>query len=141
MGVMPARAKRAEGEQRVAVPMRPTMARVLVVDDDLELQESLAEAIGLGGHEVSVASNGAEALDVLRSRHIDLVILDVMMPVMDGVQFRAEQKRDPAIAGIPVIVVSAASPIPKIDAAQILAKPVELRTLLSAVDLHARAAA
>jgi DNA-binding response OmpR family regulator len=112
------------------------MARVLIVDDDVELLDSLVDAIAFGGHEVSTAANGREAIEVLRSRSIDLVVLDVMMPGMDGAQFRAEQLRDPAIAHVPVIVVSAASPLPEIDAAEILPKPFDLDELLSAVARH-----
>ena len=112
------------------------MARVLVVDDDVELLGTLVDAVGSDGHEVSTASNGLEALRALRSRPFDLVLLDIMMPVMDGLQFRAEQKRDPAIAGVPVVVVSAASPMPRIDAAEVLTKPLELDALLSAVARH-----
>jgi len=74
----------------------------------------------------------------LRSRPIDLVILDMMMPVIDGHQFRAEPKLGPALAEIPIVVVSAASPIPEIDAAETLSKPVDLDALLSAATRHSR---
>jgi CheY-like chemotaxis protein len=113
------------------------MSRVLVVDDDPDLQDALAEAVAIAGHDVRVASNGREALEVMRRHPVELVLLDMMMPVMDGQQFRAEQRRDPTIAHVPVIVVSAASPIPVVDAAAILSKPVDLDALLDAVDRHA----
>jgi CheY-like chemotaxis protein len=112
------------------------MARVLVVDDDVELLDSLVDAVAFGGHEVSTAANGREALQMLRSRAIDLVVLDLMMPEMNGAQFRAEQMRDPSIAHVPVIVVSAASPLPQLDAAEVLPKPFDLDALLSAVARH-----
>jgi CheY-like chemotaxis protein len=112
------------------------MAHVLVVDDDVDLQDALVAAFAIGGHQVSVASNGREALDAVRGDRIDVIVLDIMMPVMDGVQFRAEQVRDPAIADIPVVVISAASPIPRIDAAEILPKPLNLDALLAAVARH-----
>ena len=112
------------------------MARVLVVDDDLDLLDTLAEAFRFGGHEVSVAANGRDALHVLRSTEIDVIVLDMMMPVMDGTQFRATQVSDPAIAHIPVVVVSAATPIPRIDAAEVLPKPLDLDVLLSVVARH-----
>jgi CheY-like chemotaxis protein len=112
------------------------VARVLVVDDDVDLQDTLVAAFAIGGHQVSVASNGREALDAVRGDHFDVIVLDVMMPVMDGVEFRAEQARDPEIADIPVVVISAATPIPRIDAAEILPKPVALDALLSAVERH-----
>jgi len=113
------------------------MARVLIVDDDLDLQDALADAVRLEGHEVRVASNGLEGLVALRSHPIDLIILDMMMPVMDGRAFRAEQQRDPQLAGVPVVVVSASLPIPDVGAAETLPKPVDLEVLFAAVARHA----
>jgi CheY-like chemotaxis protein len=113
------------------------MARVLVVDDDPDLLDAIADAIRDAGHEVGTAANGQQALEALRGHLFQLVLLDIMMPVMDGLRFRAEQLKDPAIAGIPVVVISAASPIPKIDAAAILAKPLDLGVLLATVERHA----
>jgi DNA-binding NtrC family response regulator len=63
----------------------PAMGRVLVVDDDQDLAESLADYIGMSGHEVAVASNGKEAVECFRERDFDMALMDVRMPIMNGV--------------------------------------------------------
>ena len=82
--------------------------RVLVVDDDPELREATSELIEDAGYEVEQAANGAEALARLRaSDPPSLVLLDMMMPVMDGWELLSQRKQDARLRGIPVIVVSA----------------------------------
>ena len=111
--------------------------RILVVDDDSDIRAALEDALSVSGYEVADARNGNEALQRLRSVRCDLVLLDLMMPVMTGWEFRDEQLRDPAVAGVPVIVISAArSPAP-IDAAAYLPKPFDLDRLLELVDRFA----
>jgi CheY-like chemotaxis protein len=83
--------------------------KILVVDDDLAVQESLEEVLLSAGYCVSIASNGRVALDRLQTSRPDVILLDLMMPVMDGWQFRDAQKRDHALADIPVIIISAAA--------------------------------
>jgi CheY-like chemotaxis protein len=83
------------------------MARVLVADDDLDLRESLRLALELNGHEVDEARNGQEALERLASEPPCVILLDLMMPIMDGWQFRRRQLADPVLAAIPVVVISA----------------------------------
>src|SRR5262245_46301723 len=80
--------------------------RILVIEDDAELREAMQETLALRGHDVVSASNGRDALQQMRFSRPDLVILDLMLPVMDGWQFRAELKRDPALADTPVVVIS-----------------------------------
>ena len=81
----------------------------MVVDDDHDIRESFASLLTDAGMEVTVAQNGREALAVLRSSDPPpcLIFLDLMMPVMDGFEFRQEQCRDPGLATIPVIVITA----------------------------------
>jgi CheY-like chemotaxis protein len=81
---------------------------VLVVDDDQDIRETIALILESAGYNVDAAPNGAEALSVLRggSSRPCIVLLDLMMPVMDGGQFRREQQRDPSLADIPVVVLS-----------------------------------
>jgi CheY-like chemotaxis protein len=82
--------------------------RVLLVDDDTASVEALRDLLELAGHRVVCAENGRAALERLRTGDAFCVILlDVMMPVMDGYEFRKEQLRDPKLASIPVIVVTA----------------------------------
>jgi len=83
--------------------------QVLVVDDDLHIRYALVDALEDEGYRALAASNGAEALQVLRElpEPPAVILLDLMMPVMDGWQFRAQQQRDPLLSKIPVVVVSA----------------------------------
>jgi two-component system cell cycle sensor histidine kinase/response regulator CckA len=110
--------------------------RLLLVEDDPELRSSLSEMLRDEGYDVIDASNGSEALDRLKQPPApDLILLDLMMPVKDGWQFRLEQRQDPAIASIPVLAMSA-DDTPKaaaIDADLYLKKPFEGSTLLEAI--------
>jgi DNA-binding response OmpR family regulator len=114
------------------------VARVLVVDDELDIREAVSEVLAFEGHEVVVACEGAEALRKCHSLHPDLVLLDLMMPGMNGWDFRATQLRDPAIADIPVVILSALGRVPNIDAAAFLPKPFGLDELLDLVRRNAR---
>jgi signal transduction histidine kinase len=110
---------------------------ILVVEDDFDIRETLRTLLEDRGYEVSTCSNGLEALTHLRSgRHTDVILLDLMMPVMDGWQFRVLQKRDPQLAPIPVLAISA-NGTPKaaaIDADAYLQKPIDIDALLSAIE-------
>jgi signal transduction histidine kinase len=110
---------------------------ILVVEDDHDIRTSLADFLTLEGFEVSTAADGAAALTRLRrGEPPDVVLLDLMMPVMDGWQFRLEQKRDPVLAQVPVIALSAnGSPQARaVDAAAFIAKPLDVGLLLSTID-------
>jgi CheY-like chemotaxis protein len=108
---------------------------VLVVDDNPEIRSSLEEVLGEEGYAVVGVADGREALDYLTANEEPRVILlDLMMPVMDGWQFRAEQKKNPKLANIPVIVISAmADAAQDIGAERVLSKPLSPETLLRAV--------
>ena len=109
---------------------------ILVVDDDEMIQESIREVLVDEGYQVVLAQNGVEALARLRNGELPaLILLDLMMPLMDGWQFRAEQKRDPALSRIPVVVITAAGSAVKssIDADEFMTKPVRLEDLLEVV--------
>jgi CheY-like chemotaxis protein len=80
--------------------------RILVVDDDHDLRELLAAVLSSAGYEVLTAENGAAALSVLRTVLPDLIVLDLMMPVMNGWQFREAQSALPDYARIPVVCLS-----------------------------------
>jgi CheY-like chemotaxis protein len=111
----------------------PTAAprKVLVVDDDPDICAVLAESLGATGYEVATARDGREGLDVLRGGRFGLVVLDLMMPVMTGWEFREAQLRDARISDVPVIVVSAAHAPRAVDAAAFLPKPFDLDELLA----------
>ena len=112
------------------------MKSVLIVDDDDALSEVLAEALEDEGLTVSRSAHGLDALKKLRSGlRPDVILLDLMMPVMDGWTFRHEQSRDPSLASIPVVVVTAAHTLPKpIDAQAIVRKPFKVDELLRAMN-------
>jgi CheY-like chemotaxis protein len=106
---------------------------ILIVEDDLDTREMLGRFLELEGYAVETASNGRQALDRLEEgARACVILLDLMMPVMDGWQFRREQVRNEALASIPVIVVSAAGRerLQQVRADGYLAKPVDLDELL-----------
>lgn len=83
------------------------MKRILVVDDMAIFREPIATALRLSGYETLSASSGPEALELARSKHPDLVLLDIAMPGMDGVTCLKAIRRDPALQNIPVIMLTA----------------------------------
>jgi CheY-like chemotaxis protein len=114
---------------------------ILLVEDDEATRTAMALALELQGYTVTAVANGQEALDQLRAAGRPcLILLDLMMPVMDGWQFRRAQAQDPALAGIPVVVVSADGSVPQkaaaLGAAGFLQKPVEVDDLLVTVQRH-----
>ena len=87
--------------------MAPAHKTVLVVDDDIDVRETLGEILADKGYDVAMAGNGAEALEYLHtSRAPAMILLDLTMPVMDGWTFLAERNRDSSLRSIPVIVIS-----------------------------------
>jgi CheY-like chemotaxis protein len=116
----------------------------MVVEDDFAIRETLRELLEEEGYRVTQAANGAEALARLRDVIVPrLILLDLMMPVMDGWEFRQAIESDPRLAAIPVIVISADHGLEqKIDAMHVegyLPKPFELDRLLEAVERFAEA--
>lgn len=110
--------------------------RILVVDDDALLRDVLCDVLVSRGYVVERAANGKEALECLSSSAVlpGLILLDVMMPVMDGYAFRTAQRGDPKIAHIGVIVMTADAQIKATDAQlkaiAVLHKPFDLELLL-----------
>jgi CheY-like chemotaxis protein len=112
---------------------------ILVVDDDADCRESLQLVLEDAGYAVVVAADGCEALQALETGpRPAAILLDLMMPVMDGRECLAEIKRRPAVAAIPVIIVSAwGKQAQGVDAAQgFLDKPVGLVPLLELIEHH-----
>jgi CheY-like chemotaxis protein len=121
--------------------------RVLVVEDDLEIRESVMEILEEHGYEPVGASNGLEALDKLRSSGPlpCLILLDLMMPRMDGKTFRQQQLQHPELASIPVVVVSAfkdvAQTLQEMMVVDLLKKPFKLQDLLGLTQRYCPASA
>jgi CheY-like chemotaxis protein len=114
---------------------------VLVVEDDTDVRETLADLLEAEGYQVARAANGRQALDYLqRARPPGLILLDLIMPVMDGHQFRQRQRQDPVLASVPTAVVSAFRPnsdqMAALEPAGWLVKPVDLKALLDIVQRH-----
>jgi len=114
---------------------------VVVVDDDPDLLEALAELLEAHGYAVETATNGAEALAKLRGLEAPcLVLLDLMMPVMNGWEFRRCQQADDRLAKVPVVIISADEELAlhaqALSATAFLAKPVDVGRLLDMVGQH-----
>ncbi|HEY5949691.1 MAG TPA: ATP-binding protein [Kofleriaceae bacterium] len=110
--------------------------RILLVEDDVDLCEALGEILEEHGHEVVSAPDGEAGLRQMREFRPDVVVLDLMMPKLDGWQFRIAQRGDPALVATPLVVISASnSPAAlAVDADLYLRKPLDAETLLQAID-------
>jgi len=118
---------------------------VLVVDDDPDIRELLFTALEDEGFEVVPAGNGQEALAIIKTFRPDVIVLDLMMPVMDGWQFAAELRaRDDGDEDIPIVLLSAARDLKThaktLAAADIIEKPFDLAELLPKIARVASAA-
>lgn len=85
----------------------PDLSRVLVVDDDSNIRRMIVAALKRDGYAFLEAPNGREALDIMRAEHPDVVVLDLMMPILSGWDVLAERQREPDLMRIPVILISA----------------------------------
>jgi len=109
---------------------------VLVIDDDPGIRRLMTSFLKLEGFAPVTAANGKEALAYLRNGGVvHVILLDLRMPVMDGWTFRREQRRDPAIADIPVVVLSGADAehAPELAAAAWFDKPVSVSQVISVI--------
>jgi two-component system chemotaxis response regulator CheY len=110
-------------------------SRVLVVDDDPDIRELLVSVLSDDGYEAESARNGRDALEVLDRWPADLIVLDLMMPVMDGWTFARRMKEKWAI---PFVVLSAATDVERhaqeIGAADVIPKPFDLERLLPTIE-------
>jgi CheY-like chemotaxis protein len=127
---------------RQSTNMAGDSSAILIVDDDEAIRESLGDFLADEGFAVKTADNGREALDILAAGFRPCaILLDLMMPVLNGWDFRAEQLRSPAVAGIPTAIVSgcgfsAQTMQAQFPGAEILNKPVVLPRLLEFVRRH-----
>ena len=113
---------------------------ILIVDDDADIRQLLTVFLTYNGYRSVSVANGLEALTYLQHSqpHPQLILLDQMMPVMDGVAFRHAQQRDPQLATLPVVVMSAVEnlqpqPLPT---AAYLPKPIDFAALLTLVEQY-----
>ena len=119
---------------------------VMIVDDDPDIRETIEQLLRKRGHPVTTASDGAEALDRLRTETLVpcLILVDLMMPGMNGFQLMQALGADPALAAIPVVVITGAGPAVELRRKEIrgevMRKPFDLPALLSVVRRHCCAA-
>ncbi len=109
---------------------------VLVVDDDPDILEAICDILGTESYRVARARNGLEALERVDAERPDVILLDLMMPVMDGVTFAAALRQRPAVADVPILVISAdgnPARAASVGAAGYLAKPFDIEALLTQV--------
>jgi CheY-like chemotaxis protein len=126
----------ASGEDR--------MAQILVVEDDDAIRGLVSDVLRDDGYEVRQATNGVEALEQLRRARPDLIVLDLMMPVMDGWEFVEECRREPGFGEVPIVVTSASHDLPRtaerlksLGVRTCLAKPFDIDGLLALVERYA----
>jgi two-component system, OmpR family, response regulator CpxR len=122
------------GAARVTPAPPNPRAPVLVVDDDVDLRDTLREVLEQAGYDVYCAENGREALDLLHQADPPpgLILLDLMMPIMSGEEMLAALKQVHALAAIPVTIVSGHDDAPTGES--YLAKPVDFAALLAIVE-------
>ena len=119
----------------------PTRHSILVVDDDAGIRESIRDLLELEGYTVQTAEHGRQGLVVLQRERPCMIVLDLMMPVMDGRQFlqALHGSGDPAASGIPVTVVTAldqARELAQRYHCEVMSKPIDPDELLEAVRRH-----
>ncbi|MBA2301921.1 MAG: response regulator [Acidobacteria bacterium] len=113
-----------------------SLPTVFIIEDDVDTRDMLAKFLELEGYKVEMAANGRQALDrFLGGASACVIVLDLMMPVMDGWEFRRRQVEDARLRAIPTIVVSAAGRdrLSQISADAYLSKPVDMDELLQRV--------
>ncbi len=113
---------------------------VLVVEDDADLGDVVCMVLGAAGYAPVVAKDGREALERLRDFRPRVILLDLMMPGMNGWELRAAQLRDPTLAKVPVVVMTgdgnAASKAAALEAADYLQKPIDVPKLLRTMERY-----
>jgi CheY-like chemotaxis protein len=111
------------------------VSKILIVEDDQDIRENLKEVLEDHGCEVELAENGQKALALLRSKTFtpSLILLDLMMPVMDGKAFHSAVKADREFSKIPVVVLTAASERFDDPSVELLKKPFEIDKILEKI--------
>ena len=118
---------------------------ILLVDDDLDLQDIIKNALEIEGYNVLIANNGREALDVLEAQQennqVNCIILDLMMPIMDGAEMLGLLRKNPKLASIPVIISTAkgtVDPNTASNSQSVIKKPMKIDLLYSAIEKYSK---
>lgn len=117
------------------------MAKILIIEDDQTIQQILREILEQKGYGVAIANNGAEALEILqRGNSLCVILLDLMMPVMNGWEFRNAQLQDPYLAKVPTIICSGVDNVEReaatLGAEAFVQKPFKLAQLLQLLEQY-----
>lgn len=118
------------------------MSQILVIEDDLDIRESIRDVLELESYTVTASKNGQDALDYLNSGapKPKIILLDIMMPIMDGYEFRKRQLMDDSFANIPTIILSADRNfhihVSSMKIKDFLKKPIDLDRLLTIIRRH-----
>jgi CheY-like chemotaxis protein len=107
--------------------------QVLVVEDDLDIREAMTEALEIAGYATMSAENEQQALEVMKHERPQIVVLDLMMPIVDGWELMRRMQEDDELSTIPVCVLSAVAHRAPPSNVQVLEKPVQLLRLLTTV--------
>lgn len=117
-------------------PLRSQSGSILVVEDDMGALDALTDLLEASGYSVQRAQNGHEALVQAKGQPPGMILLDLSMPVMDGWEFMRRQRLEPAIAGIPVVVITALVSAVPAGAKALVTKPVDVNRLMSLVQKY-----
>ena len=112
------------------------MTKILIVDDEFDIVDVLRDLLQVEGYEVVTAANGREGLVRLRETNVDLVLLDCMMPIVDGPEMLRLVREDERLRDVPVIMMSAAEMRQEtrvLGSSAFLKKPFDLNTLLATI--------
>jgi two-component system chemotaxis response regulator CheY len=107
---------------------------ILVVEDDVDALQALTNLLEANGYTVEKAQNGQEALVQAKAQQPGMILLDLSMPVMDGWEFLRQQRLDPAIANIPVVVLTALVSAAPAGAKAVMTKPISVGHLIALVE-------
>ncbi len=114
------------------------MKEILIIEDDIEIRNSLRDVLEIEGYDVSMAKNGEEAISYLKDHHPSAIILDMMMPVMNGYEFRHLQLQDESMSNIPTAILSAEGNLDQkvkdLGIEYVLKKPIDLDNLISTIE-------
>lgn len=118
------------------------MSRILVVDDEFDVSQTLAAVLEAQGYQVDIRENGNEALDYLKEKRPDLLLLDLMMPFRSGLEVLREMRGSDKMRTIPVVLMCVVQPTAlhrELGYSAVLRKPFSIDTLLRAVESNVRA--
>jgi two-component system, chemotaxis family, chemotaxis protein CheY len=140
-GDLRARVAPHNSEYKLVIPADAGPKDVLIVEDEPYLCDLISDVLEAEGHETRKASNGLDALQMISERRPQLVLLDLMMPVMDGWEFMSELRSNPAWRDVPVVIITAVYDVAKTqaitDARAVLTKPFDIDQLSEVVRRYA----